>query len=619
MRSLLLLLVASPILPAPHSLGPQTCALCHKEIAQNQEQTAMATTWQGRVSAWLPLSFQASITDSIAYHFKRNLDSMSYSLGETLTLPVAISMGGRRHGLGFLVALDQVDGIPLARRTLVQARYAWSPEKNTLVLAPGSAPRPDSLESTLGEVLSPTFESRCLACHGQPDASGSGKAGGVHCEACHGPGSAHLSGVAAGHPQQGILNPARLSNEDSMQVCAQCHVGLTRFSDPSPDDLLIANQVRAIQSSECFLQSGKAFSCTTCHNPHADATDDNKAITACLGCHSTQAKVRAAICPVNSATGCTNCHMPAIDRGPLHLVDHLIRVHPEQKVESKQGTGQPTTVRPISEYLRLIATNSSASASGAKMRLNQGESFYDVARQLSTDPSAAIGGYLGRKTLSDLATDLAQEAARLKHSEVSGVIESNGRWVILQRLPRDFRYDAEALQNQAESLAASGNPAAAIKKAQEALMIYPQFLRALNFIGLTFTQNGNPKKGGAVLSVSTRLYPEDAIAQFLLAASLNLSGDPSAAKTAYRRAIELDPDFTAAYANLGMLLYDAHNWQSAVQYFRQGLQINPLSAELNYDLSLALTKTGDDSGAAQAKKLARRLDPDLVKQHETIN
>ncbi len=579
----------------------------------------MATTWQGRISEWLSPSFSASMTDAVTYKFERTADSFTYSAGNTLTLPVSITMGGRRHGLGFLVALDDVDGIPLIRRTLVQARYAWSPEKRTLLLAPGSATKPESLESTLGQVLSPAFEARCLSCHGQPDPAASGKAGGVHCEACHGPGSAHLSGVASGHPEQGIRNPARLSNEDSMQVCAQCHVGLTKFSDPSPDDLLIANQVRAIQSSECYLQSGKAFSCTACHNPHSDAADDSQAIAACLGCHSTQSKVRAAICPINASNSCTGCHMPAVDRGPLHLVDHLIRVHPEQIVARKTRTGQPTNVRPISEYLRLIATNSPSSADAAKVRLNQGESFYTVARQISSDPSSAIGGYLGRRTLSELAPELAEAAARLKHAEVSAVIKSNGRWVILQRLPRDFRYDAETLQSQAEMLATSGDAASAVKKAQEALMIYPRFLRALNFIGLTFTQNGNPKKGADVLGVSTRLYPGDATAQFLLAASLNLHGDSAAATNAYRRAIELDPDFTSAYINLGMIFYKAHDWLAAIQCFRQGLQIDPLSAELNYNLSRALERSGDSRAANQAAQLARRLNPELVKQRESTN
>jgi tetratricopeptide (TPR) repeat protein len=595
-----------------HYLGPETCELCHKTIGEAQERTAMANTWQGRLSNWLPPSFDASVSDDFSYQLQRTGDSLTYSVSQpgeqTINLPVSILMGGQRHGLGFLVSMKEVAGIPLARPALVQARYEWSPEKKKLLLAPGcAATKPQSLEQTLGLVLSPTFEERCLSCHGQPNLSGTGKNGGVHCESCHGPGSQHLAAIARGEPAQGIINPKRLSTEDSIGVCARCHVGLARFSDPSPDDLLVANQVRAIRSSECFLQSGKAFSCTTCHDPHNDAAaDSKKSISACLGCHAQTAKLHAAICPVNATGGCIGCHMPSVEMGPLHLVDHTIRVHPE--TASEHPAALRTQVRPISEYLRIIATNTSESATAAHDRLSRGESFYALARELSVDHSSAIGGYLGRKTLSDLGNELSNSAAELGYGETSKVIHAGERWIILQRLPRDFRWNAESLQRQAEQLAAHGDAQAAIKKAQEALMIYPQFLRAISFIGITFAQNGNPKKAAEVLATATRLYPDDAGAEFALASVLNLQGDQSAAREAFKRVIALEPDFTAAYANLGMILYSSNDLQEAIKTFRAGLQIDPMSAELYHDLGQALTKSGDTAGGAQANNLARKLD-----------
>jgi tetratricopeptide (TPR) repeat protein len=584
----------------------------------------MANTWQGRFSNWLPASFDASVSDDPSYRLKRNGELLTYSIsrpGErSISLPVSLLMGGQRHGLGFLVSIKEVEGIPLVRRALVQARYEWSPEKKLLLLAPGcSATKPQSVESALGLVLSPTFESRCLSCHGQPNLLGTGSSGGVHCESCHGPGSRHLAAVSRGKPEQGIINPKRLSNEDSIAVCARCHVGLARFSDPSPDDLLVANQVRAIKNSECFLQSGKAFSCTTCHNPHNDASaDKERSIGACLGCHSQSATRHAAVCPVNATFGCIGCHMPSVEMGPLHLVDHTIRVHPEN--QSPHGVENDASlksqVRPISEYLRTIATDSAETAAAARDRLDKGESFYKVARDLSVDHSSAIGGFWGRKTLENLEGNLADSAAHLMYGQTSGVVQSGERWFILQRLPRDFRRDAELLQRQAGELAARGDAPAAIRKAQEALMIYPQFLRALSFIGITFARNGNPKKGADVLATAARLYPEDAGIEFALASVLSLQGEPSAASEAYKKAILLEPDFTAAYAHLGMTLYSFSDWQGAIRTFRQGLEIDPMSAELYYDLGLALTRSGDVAGGNQANSLAHTLDHVLAEQKD---
>ena len=56
-----------------------------------------------------------------------------------------------------------------------------------------------------------------------------------------------------------------------------------------------------------------------------------------------------------------------------------------------------------------------------------------------------------------------------------------------------------------------------------------------------------------------------------------------------------------------MLAYSANDWQSAVGTFRQGLQTDPLSAELNADLSLALARVGDSAGAQRARTLADHL------------
>jgi Flp pilus assembly protein TadD len=602
-----------------HFVGSGTCALCHQDIAAKQERTAMANTWQGSLAPWLPISFNATIADGLNYEIKRDGGSLTnvveFPAGTKISLPVGTAMGGRRHGLGFLVPVNQIDGIPLARPTLVQARYAWSPEKEKLLIAPGcSSARPQSLESALGLVLSPTFEARCLSCHGQPDSAATGKQGGVQCESCHGPGSAHLAAIGHGNPRQGIINPKRLSAEDSIAICGGCHVGLARFSDPSPDDLLVANQVRALKSSECFLESRAAFSCTTCHDPHTDnASGDARAVNACLGCHNSKISLHAAVCPVNSATGCIGCHMPSVEMGPLHLVDHMIRVHPEQKIHlANPGAGVRTQIQPVSEYLRMIATNGPEAAAGARDRISKGESFYQVAREMSVDRTADIGGYLGRQTLAQLDGNLSAGAAHLAYGEISPVIRSAGRWVILERLPRDFRWDAERLQTQAEDFAARGDARSAIEKAQEALKIYPPFLRALRFIGITFAQSGNAKKAAAVLGTATRLYPDDPGAEFALASVLDLLDDKVRASEAYRRTISLDADSPPAYANLGMISYASGDWQSALATFRQGLLIDPMSAELNYDLGLALNRGGETTAASQALALARRLDPALV-------
>jgi tetratricopeptide (TPR) repeat protein len=299
--------------------------------------------------------------------------------------------------------------------------------------------------------------------------------------------------------------------------------------------------------------------------------------------------------------------------GPLHLVDHLIRVHPEQKLAA--STRRPelqSQITPLSEYLRLFVTKNEDAARAIRERLLSGKSFYTLARESSVDSTAPIGGYLGRKNVSDLGSALAPTAARLHYGEISDVVQDGGRWIILQRLPRDFRFDAEEVEREGEDLEQRGDAAGAIGKAQQALMIYPQLLRALDLIGVTFAKSGNPKKGADVLHVAERLYPDDAGNEFMLASVLDSMGDKSGASVAYKRAITLDSDLVEAYANLGMISYGAGDWKAAIGTFRQGLQIDPMRAELYYDLSLALRRSGDVPGATRAIAIAGKLDPQLL-------
>ena len=623
LRAALLLSLAACYLHADSAkasyVGPESCALCHKNIAATEEQSVMAKTWGSRASSALRPDFDARVREGNAPGFDfriwRQDDGLAYSAqvpkGQKLTFPVDIVMGGERHGLGFLIKVGELEGFALPRPALIQARYFWSFKQNALVLAPGlSADLPHSYESALGLVLSPSFETQCLTCHGQPNTLGAGKNGGVHCESCHGPGSAHLAAVGKGQPGDSIINPRKLSADESIQICAQCHSGFGRHLDPAPDDLLIANQVQALRSSECFIQSGKSFSCTACHDPHQDSRGGNELATrACLGCHATQVTPHAAICPVNAIAGCVACHMPAIDVGLLHLVDHQIRVHPEQHVAPRtHDSGLESQRRPIREYLRVIRNDDREKLLEAKRQIEEGTSFYDVARAVSKDATAAIGGFWGEKEVARLEPALATAVAKLQYGELSEIVSAGGQCYLIQRMPRDFRWQAEQIQHEAETLLSRGQAAEAIDKSQQALKVYPHYRQALLFIGTTLAQAGNLQRAADVLSITSRLYPTDAVSLFSLGAVLGALNRHQEEIDAYRRALALEPDFVAGYAKLGAALDAAGDGASSVATIRQGLLIDPLSADLYHDLSLALAHRGEEKEAKLYASLAALLD-----------
>ena len=186
---------------------------------------------------------------------------------------------------------------------------------------------PVSYWSELGWVNSPGYRDgtanfsrpiipRCLECHGTyfgqipPPSNRYRKTGfivGITCEKCHGPGREHLQRFAAKLPasaSSAIINPARLSRERQMDLCAWCHAGAgssiePAFSyiagealdkyltlpqpDPSAPVDVHGSQVEMLERSRCFQKSG--MTCLTCHDVHAVQHDLSEFSQRCLSCH----------------------------------------------------------------------------------------------------------------------------------------------------------------------------------------------------------------------------------------------------------------------------------------------------------------------------------------------
>ena len=222
------------------------------------------------------------------------------------------------------------------------------------------------------------------------------------------------------------------------------------------------------------------------------------------------------------------------------------------KVEAKDERFLSQFV-PDREFLRMIKVENDEKAAAAIQRLAAGETFSSVAHELSADPTAPGGGYVGEMRLSDMDAQLAAAAAHLPHGGNSGVIAVGSDRIILHRLPRDFRWEAYRLFLEASELNARGDRAGAIEKDRQALEVYPYLLRGLVLMATILGQAGDASRASEILQFAVQFYPKDALTQFDLA--LTLGKQPARQIEALRRAIELDPDMIAAYQSLGAALY----------------------------------------------------------------
>ena len=55
----------------------------------------------------------------------------------------------------------------------------------------------------------------------------------------------------------GIVNPKKLTPEQSLEICAQCHIGFSYHADPLPKDLLVSSQVPALRSPSASSKAAR--------------------------------------------------------------------------------------------------------------------------------------------------------------------------------------------------------------------------------------------------------------------------------------------------------------------------------------------------------------------------
>ena len=439
---------------------------------------------------------------------------------------------------------------------------------------------------------------------------------GVSCESCHGPGGNHLAAISRNSDDKAIANPAKWPVAQQMQPCSQCHSGFSAVEDPLPSDLLISNQVNALKNSECWRQTAGQITCTNCHDPHRDRPQNSVVAASektCRQCHSARVVQHAAICPVNQDNGCVGCHMPEQKKDSFRMADHWIRVHAEQRAPaSPRNPAWQTRISPRNLYLRILVTNDRTKASDLQRKLIEGSAFFETARDNSMDDTTApAGGYLGDVEAREMDPGWANAALALASGQISPVIESSGKYVILQRLPRNFRQSADAHFQTAMALRNTGNREQSAAELLEALKIYPRFLRALTWLGVTFGETGNATRGVAVLRFATQLYPQDAGAHFNLGIAYGSAGKTDQEILEYKRALDIEPDLVSAYLNLGAILYAEQRYEESVQIYHEGINANPLIASLHYSLSIVLQQQGKTEEAQKEMELASKIDPNV--------
>ena len=114
---------------------------------------------------------------------------------------------------------------------------------------------------------------------------------------------------------------------------------------------------------------------------------------------------------------------------------------------------------------------------------------------------------------------------------------------------------------------------------------------------MSYVRSGRPDEAVAFVAEMIESNPENAAAQILKGDLETQLGNPDAAETAYREAINIAPDTIETYqALVGHLLRYGRN-DEAIEIARAGLAVKPDVTRLRLTLALLLKEQGDSAGA----------------------
>jgi nitrate/TMAO reductase-like tetraheme cytochrome c subunit len=350
--------------------GSASCVGCHKDIYEHHVKTAHYLTTRPATAEYIKGSFEPGKN---AYFFNAS---------------VVVEMEKRNNGFYQVEYFrDQQKkakrfDIVVGSGTMGQSFLYWSDHKlfqlpityftaaDTWSNSPGF---PDKV------VFNRVITSRCLECHAtfaktiseqgvEPERFDSTRMIlGVDCEKCHGPAAKHVDFQLA-HPNEKkgefIINPASLTRQQNLDLCASCHGGRLQKTQPSfsfkvgdklsdfyvvdttapkPENIDVhGNQYALMRASKCFRMT-QTLTCNTCHNTHQREKGQTELFSQrCMGCHNnghgSDCKLTKTIGP-KITSNCVDCHMP---------------LQPSKAIAVKlQGQEQPVAAMIRSHYVSI--------------------------------------------------------------------------------------------------------------------------------------------------------------------------------------------------------------------------------------------------------------------------
>jgi len=323
----------------PNFAGNEACLPCHEREYKAHHNSFHDTSLRpANVAGLGPAKPPTGIVPLAGYAIDSKGEGFELRRGEGNSAEkrqLDYAMGSGKLGVTYVsISADQ----------LMETRMSYFPPYKLWEKTPGQEVHTES-DRPFGREHPATEGRMCLGCHttalpvqGLQIAQGFF---GVGCESCHGPAKAHIAAAKAGNADLKMENLGKRPPSKLNELCGKCHRTANAVDLDTPEvNLTHRFQPYALQRSRCRTRDNEPLSCTFCHDPHQNVSNEKPPYErVCKSCHGgalegINAAAKAAVrltkpCPVNPGNNCIACHMRPktvfpLTSVPAKMADHLI-------------------------------------------------------------------------------------------------------------------------------------------------------------------------------------------------------------------------------------------------------------------------------------------------------
>ncbi|MFB6280083.1 MAG: tetratricopeptide repeat protein [Salinibacter sp.] len=633
-------------------VGTEACASCHSEIAESYEETGHGQSLSSFDPATAPEQFgNGTVVDhdatNLSYEAMVRHDSLyqrEFRRGPNGTVvherehPAAHVVGSGNATRSYFM---EVNGY------LTEMPLTWYADQERWDMSPGYEDANDRFGRKINL--------QCMSCHsGRPERSAFTQnhypdpPEAITCERCHGPGETHVQRQRTGETSEAadlsIVTPTSLPQEEELSVCQQCHLaGISVFEageDPmtfrpgeplrsnrtvyvpekqltDPDWVGIDSHPIRLARSACFEHSD--MTCTTCHGAHEPAaeTTTEEYNTTCRSCHggdrAEQPVCTRDVAPDQVMTGnCISCHMQkggTSDVPHVTFTDHWIRTRPTPPNDPSAGrpSFDTTGALQLASLRRMEALDGArAPESGADVKATVAYfRFYETMHRHPEYIHRAIDR--GRQAqFPDASADGRIALARALAEADS--VDAAAR--VMRRATREHPDDAWVDYWRGAMEEARGHTDVAIRAYRSAVDRQSKLLEAQVQLAGALFRAGRLDAAQTRLEQVVDLNPVSSPQSWFNLGVVRLQNSrTTAARTAFRRAVQLDPDLVEGHMQLGRLASKASRTKEAIQHFRRAIAADSSHAEAYGSLGIMYVRTNQLTRARRMFERVLELDP----------